>query len=93
MPYRYTNRKGQTYYLHSKEVTLQNDRKQRIFWFARAPKAGEGVDALPPGREVVENARTGLPFLKGTGAAPAASGPAARGTTAPDRAQRPVTKR
>jgi hypothetical protein len=28
MPYSYQNRKGQTYYLHGKEVTLQNGRTQ-----------------------------------------------------------------
>ena len=72
MPYRYENRRGQTYYLHGKEVTLQNGRKQQIFYFAREPKAGEALDALPPNREVIENPRTGLPFLKGTGATPAA---------------------
>ena len=83
VPYRSENTKGQPYSLHGKEVTLRNDRKQQIFWFARAPKAGEALDDLPAGREVDENSRTGLPFLKGTGAAPAASGPAARGTTAP----------
>ena len=83
MPYRYENSRGQTYYLHGKEVTLQNDRKQQIFYFAREPKAGEALDALPPGREVIENPRTGLPFLKGTGAAPAARGPATRPATRP----------
>ena len=93
MPYRHTNSKGQAYYLHGKEVTLQNDRKQQIFYFAREPKAGEALDDLPPGREVVENSRTGLPVLKGTGAAPAASGPAARGTTAPAGTQRASTRR
>ena len=99
MPYRYENSRGQTYYLHGKEVTLQNDRKQ-IFWFARAPKAGEALDALPPGRAVVENPRTGLPFLKGTGTttAPAAA-PAAPATrtapkgTAAAGAQRTATRR
>jgi hypothetical protein len=32
MPYSHTNRKGQTYYLRGKEVTLQNGRKQRIYY-------------------------------------------------------------
>ena len=27
MPYRYENSRGQTYYLHGKEVTLQNGRR------------------------------------------------------------------
>jgi hypothetical protein len=98
MPYRYQNSKGQTYYLHGKEVTLQNGRQQRIFYFARAPKAGEALDALPPGREVIENPRTGLPFVKGTAPAAGASTPppAARGakTTATTAgAQRASTKR
>ena len=98
MPYSYENSRGQTYYLHGKEVTLQNDRKQQIFYFAREPKAGETLDALPPGRAVIENPRTGLPFLKGTGTAPAAapSAPATRTAskgTAATSAQRTATRR
>lgn len=61
---RHQNSKGQTYYLHGKEVTLQNRRRQQIYYFARAPKPGETVDALPDGYEIGENPRTGLPFLK-----------------------------
>ena len=64
MPYSQKNSKGQTYYLHGKEVTLQGGRKQKIHYFAREPKAGEALDAIPAGYEVVENPRTGLPFLK-----------------------------
>jgi len=98
VPYRYENSRGQTYYLHGKEVTLQNDRKQQIFYFAREPKAGEALDALPPGRAVIENPRTGLPFLKGTGTAPVAapSAPATRTApkwTAATSAQRTATRR
>jgi hypothetical protein len=97
MSYSYRNSKGQTYYLHGKEVTLQNGRKQRIYYFARAPKAGEALDALPAGWEVVENPRTGLPFLKGAGAAPAAGAPttrpATRGATAAAGTQRASTRR
>ena len=97
MPYTHTNRKGQTYYLHGKEVTLQNGRRQQIYSFARAPKAGEALDALPPGRAVIENPRTGLPFLKGTGTAPAAAPAAPAARTAPKgtaaSTQRPATRR
>jgi hypothetical protein len=64
MPYTYTNKKGETYYLHGKDVTLQGGRKQRIHYFARQPKAGEALESVPPGHTVVENPRTGLPFLK-----------------------------
>ncbi len=64
MPYEHTNKKGQTYILHGKEVTLQNGRKQRIFFFAREAKPGEALDAIPAGYRIEENERTGLPFLK-----------------------------
>jgi hypothetical protein len=63
MAYEHRNKKGQTYYLHGKEVTLQNGRKQQIFYFAREPKA-EALDAVPAGYRIEENERTGLPFLK-----------------------------
>ena len=58
-----SDKSGKTYYLHSKEVTLKGDRKQRIYYFAGAP--GEfAIDALPEGYEVSENSRTGLPILR-----------------------------
>jgi hypothetical protein len=64
MAYQHKNKKGQTYFLHGKEVTLQNGRKQRIFFFARSEKEGETLDAVPAGYRIEENDRTGLPFLK-----------------------------
>jgi hypothetical protein len=64
MPYAHQNSKGQTYYLHGKEVTLQNGRKQQIYFFAKEPKPGEVLDAIPPDKQIEENPRTGLPFLK-----------------------------
>ena len=68
MPYSHKNSKGQTYYLHGRDVTLQGGRKQRIHYFGREVKEG-ALDSIPPGHEVVENPRTGLPFLKRSGAA------------------------
>lgn len=64
MAYQHKNKKGQTYYLHGKHVTLQNGRKQQIFFFAREEKGGEALDAVPDGYHIQENERTGLPFLK-----------------------------
>ena len=64
MAYQHKNKKGQTYFLHGKQVTLQNGRKQQIYYFAREEKAGEAVNAVPAGYRVEENDRTGLPFLK-----------------------------
>ena len=63
MAYSRINARGQTYYLHSREVSLRNNRIQRIFFFAKTIKDG-ALDALPAGYEVVENERTGLPVLR-----------------------------
>lgn len=63
MAYSYTNSKGQTYYLHSKNVTLKNGRTQTIYYFARDVRAGS-MDAVPAGYTVVETQRTGMPVLK-----------------------------
>lgn len=53
---------GETYFLHSKEVTLRGGRKQVIFYFAREEKVN--ACELPAGYEVMENSRTGLPMLR-----------------------------
>ena len=63
MAFSHVNSKGQTYYLHSREVTLKGGRLQRIFFFGREAKEG-ARDALPEGYIIVENTRTGLPILK-----------------------------
>lgn len=61
--YTYTNSKGQTYYLHMKDVILKNDRKQRIYFFARDVREGS-ISDLPQGFEVFETLRTGMPVLR-----------------------------
>ncbi len=63
MAYAHTNKKGQTYILHSKVVTLRGGRQQTIFFFARDEREG-ALPAVPAGYMVVENAKTGLPMLK-----------------------------
>jgi len=63
MAYSYKNSKGQTYYLHSKDVTLKNGRKQTIFFFARDVRGG-AMDNVPAGYKVIETTRTGMPVLK-----------------------------
>lgn len=59
----YTNKKGQTYYLHGKEVTLKNGRVQMIYFFARDIREG-ALEAVPEGMVVFETVRTGMPVLK-----------------------------
>lgn len=63
MAYSHTNSKGQTYYLHSKEVTLRGGRQQRIYYFGKEAKEA-AIDAIPDGYVVIESAKTGLPILK-----------------------------
>jgi len=63
MAYETKNSKGQTYYLHSKDVTLRGGRPQTIYYFAKEVKTGS-LDEIPEGYTVMENKRTGLPMLK-----------------------------
>ena len=62
--YSTTNSKGTTYYLHTKEVVLRGNRKQRIYYFAKQVTPETALDSLPKGYQVVENKKTGLPMLK-----------------------------
>lgn len=64
MAFSYTNSKGQTYYLHSKQVTLKGNLQMQIYYFKREIDSEFAIDALPEGREVVENKRTGLPLVR-----------------------------
>lgn len=63
MAFAYKNSKGQTYFLHKKDVTLKNGRQQTIYFFARDERAGS-LDEVPSGYKVVETKRTGMPVLK-----------------------------
>ncbi|OGB84744.1 hypothetical protein A3F66_01120 [candidate division TM6 bacterium RIFCSPHIGHO2_12_FULL_32_22] len=64
MAYKVKSKKsGKTYHLHSKDVKLAGDRKQRIYYFAGEEKKN-AIDALPEGYEVTENKKTGLPMLR-----------------------------
>lgn len=62
MAYSYKNKKGTTYYLHTKVVTLKGGRQQGIYFFAKDIRSGS-VDAVPAGYKVKESSRTGLPIL------------------------------
>ncbi|HAR55097.1 TPA: hypothetical protein DCR79_02320 [Patescibacteria group bacterium] len=63
MSFSHRNSKGNTYFLHSKNVTLKGGRKQNIYYFAKV--AGVGAqNELPEGYKVIESSRTGLPILK-----------------------------
>lgn len=59
----YTNSKGQTYYLHTRDVTLKNGRVQTIYFFARDIREG-ALATVPAAYQVIETSRTGMPVLK-----------------------------
>ncbi|MEW5989336.1 MAG: hypothetical protein AB1791_22135 [Chloroflexota bacterium] len=62
MAYKYTNSRGNTYYLHKRDTVLKNGRPQTIYFFAKEVQAG-AIDAVPAGYAVAES-RNGLPVLK-----------------------------
>lgn len=63
MAFSHKNKKGDTYYLHKKDVTLRGGRKQTIYFFARDVRSG-AIDSVPAGFKVMETERTGMPVLK-----------------------------
>jgi len=64
MAYTHKNSKGQTYFLHMKDVKLRGSGKtQRIYFFARDVRKGS-LEEVPTGYKVIENKKTGLPVLK-----------------------------
>jgi hypothetical protein len=62
MAFSYTNSKGRTYFLHSKDTTLRNGTQQTLYFFAKEVKDGS-LDAVPSGYLVSES-KNGLPVLK-----------------------------
>lgn len=59
-----SKKSGKMYHLHTKEVKLAGNRKQRIYYFAGDVDKKTSLDELPTGYEVMENKRTGLPMLR-----------------------------
>ncbi|MEK6852201.1 MAG: hypothetical protein AABY30_06670 [Candidatus Thermoplasmatota archaeon] len=54
--------------LYSRDVKLKRGPKVTIYFFSKKkPKSGKPMDAMPAGKKVIVNKRTGLPFLKGKG--------------------------
>ena len=61
MAFTYTNSKGTTYYLHGREVALNNDHQRTIYFFAKDEREG-ALDQVPEGWQVMEG-RNALPVL------------------------------
>ncbi len=58
-----SKKSGKTYYLHLREQKRKDGNVTKLYFFAGDVRDG-AVDELPADKEVVENERTGLPFLK-----------------------------
>ncbi len=56
-PYIYENKKGKKFWLHMKKKG-----KATLYFFSKDPRGA--LHSLPKGFTVVENPKTGLPFLK-----------------------------
>ena len=54
-----SKKSGKTYYLHTKEVTLAGNRKQKIYYFA-GEATKDSIDEIPKGYEVQIRPRSGL---------------------------------
>ena len=62
MAYTYTNSRGRSYILHSKETTLKNGHARTIYFFAKEQRES-ALDTVPAGYQVSET-KNGLPVLK-----------------------------
>ena len=62
MGYSHQNSKGKLTSFTQRR-SIKGGRNQTIYYFAKEAKAG--ACDLPAGKTVVENTKTGLPFLKG----------------------------
>jgi len=56
-PYIYTNKKGKKFWLH-----MRKRGKSTIYFFSKDPRGA--INSLPRGFTVIENPKTGLPFVK-----------------------------
>ncbi|MFK5920955.1 MAG: hypothetical protein QM496_02155 [Verrucomicrobiota bacterium] len=59
-----SKKSGKTYYLHLREQPRKNGGITKLYYFAGDVRPGEALDDLPEGYLIIENERTGLPFLK-----------------------------
>ena len=63
MAFSYTNSKGHTYFLHSKDTVLRNGAQQTLYFFAKDVRDEGALDEVPTGY-IVSESKNGLPVLK-----------------------------
>lgn len=57
-----SKKSSKTYYLHIRETPRADGKVTKLFYFSGSAEGA--ADVCPEGYTVVENERTGLPFLK-----------------------------
>jgi hypothetical protein len=62
MAFSFTNKRGVTYFLHSRVTKTKTGKTQTLYFFAKEKKAGV-LEAVPMGYKVAETVN-GLPVLK-----------------------------
>ncbi len=62
MAFSYTNKRGVTYFLHTKVTTTKTGKTQTLYFFSKEKKVGV-LEAVPQGYQVSETVN-GLPVLK-----------------------------
>ncbi len=62
MAFKYTNSKGNDYFLHGRTTKLRNGKEQTLYYFSKTPKEN-ALDKIPEGYKVSETAN-GLPVLQ-----------------------------
>ena len=62
MAFSYTNKKGDTYYLHARTTKSKTGKDRTLYFFSKERKAGV-QEAVPQGYKVDET-QNGLPVLK-----------------------------
>ncbi|MCF6313265.1 MAG: hypothetical protein L3J39_12515 [Verrucomicrobiales bacterium] len=60
----FSKKSGKTYYLHSSEQSRKDGATTVLYYFAGDLREEGGVEVLPADYIVVENQRTGQPYLK-----------------------------
>lgn len=61
--YKYTNAKGITYFLNTKDISLNGGAKHPIYYFSKDQRPETSCD-LPDGYRASENPRSGMVVLK-----------------------------
>ena len=61
--YRHTNSRGETYYLHARQVQLRSGSMSYAFYFAKSIRRADALSRLPAGYAIRELPRSQMPVL------------------------------